>query len=300
MMKKKIIITGITGRFGQVLKGRLHEVEYPILCLSRKKIHENYEAIYLDLADRDSLFSHIPLLKDRVEVIIHIASSTDLNLSYEFHHKNIYESSVNLYDFANLINCPKYLYFSSTGADLRNTFYSQLKWLTENRLLDLSREGLTKVLILRIGNIYSKYRLSFIGLILHILKKKNKIFYHRCKNNVMWSPIYVHDVIDCIFKIMEQKTFHNKIYYLTGNEKATLGDIAKIIANEIDMNIREMEMNFPQTLYFFFRKLYDDIRIAVGKPPFPDIFYYTDKDLDFIPKTSLADGIKNVLNNTKP
>ncbi|MFH0771925.1 MAG: NAD(P)-dependent oxidoreductase [Candidatus Omnitrophota bacterium] len=327
---KKILITGITGQLGGALSERLAQKDYSVVCLIRKPKEKYpldlgpFEVLVADITDRDSVFRYSNTLKGRIDTIVHMASPGDSAPKRELYN-SILNGTVNLYDFANRIQCPKFIYFSSilaagwtprampyvdenfippTGRPAwpagRLCYYGRMKLEAERRIMKLSKNNFTKTIILRPGNIYGPPKLSFVKFVVNLLRAKNKVFYRRAKRSIMWAPIHTQDAIDCVFTAIEKETFNNQKYFLTGEESPTLEELAKIAAGIIKMPIEEMEnLGFRDKAKLAAHQTLDSLRYIFGRPSFPDFIYSNRKiknELGFKPKIKLADGIAQTIN----
>lgn len=318
---KKILITGITGQLGRALIKRLPETNRPVVCFIRKP-EDQYsidlsgcKVLNADITDRDGLFKHIQKLRGEIDTVVHMATVGLGSLERDL-LSTIYRGSINIYDFANEIQCPKFIYFSSIAAagwvppgrdyidesyiprKRRLCTFGKTKFDTERKLLHLARGSFTKVIVLRPGNIYGPPKLSFIKFVVELLREKKRVFYHRAKKSVMWGPVYIDDVIDCVFKLLNEKSFNNRAYFLTGPEVVTLEDITRVISPLVNVPLRELELDTFGKLHFTARRTYDFIRALIGRPPFPNFVHSNERlqrDFGFIPKVTLAKGLPGTI-----
>lgn len=314
---KRILITGITGELGSALARRIKTSRIPATCLIRNSTKKTLtgldgcEILNVDITNREDIFKNSAALRGKIDTIVHLASARAGFPKKEI-HDTIYNGSVNLYDLAEDIKCRKYLFFSSilaagwaphgigcidekfTPSKERLSYFGKIKLETEKKLLELSKDGFTKIIILRPGNIYGPPKMSFISFIVEILKKRKKIFYQRAKNSVMWTPIYIQDVIDCVFRLLEEDAFNNETYFLTGSEIATVERLSSIVSNAIGIRLENLEIPSCEKWRLSLRIALDSLRGFVGRPSFPNFIYSSKKitdDFGFIPKVNLTDGI---------
>lgn len=318
MTKKGILITGMTGQLGRALRERLRNFDAPVYCLIHKP-KERYpfdfgglQVFEADITKRESVFKHAEDLRGRVDVIFHMASLPHGYPKKEL-YKNIFEGTVNLYEFAGEIGCPRFLYFSSILAagwapkskafidenhipqKSKFCYFGKMKLAAETKLLELSAGNATKTIILRLGNVYGPPKLSFVKFVTELLRKRRKIFYQRAKESAMWAPVFTQDVLDCMMMLSRKDLFNNQVYLLTGNGAKTLGEITNIIAPLAGIDIGEMDdLNPIQRCHLAASQAIDSLRGLTGRPSFPNFAYSNEKlrkDFGFSPKTELKDGI---------
>jgi nucleoside-diphosphate-sugar epimerase len=319
---KYILVTGITGQLGTALAERLSEKGIPAACFVRKPEDrnrldlKNFKVLSADITNRDSVFRYRGELSGEVDTVVHMASLGD-GAPRQRLFKAILKGTSDLYDFANEIKCPKFIYFSSILAagwippgrrcidedfapsPRRLCYYGKMKLAAEEKLLGSSKNNLTKTVILRPGNIYGRPKLSFVKFVVDLLKRRKKVFYQRAKNSVMWAPVHTQDVIDCIFMFLEKETFYNQAYFLTGEEPASLKDLAQIVSGLIDFPVSEMDrLNPREKGELAVRGTIDALRNILGRPSFPNFIYSNEKikrDIGFSPRIKLKEGIAETI-----
>lgn len=296
---KSVLVTGITGELGRALIPVFIEKGIPIVCFIRKPEYSysldlvKFRVLKADIVNRESIFEYVNELKGKVGVIIHMASSRYQD-SKQLCYNVIFKGSKNIYDFAASIQCPRLLYFSSILVDSKS-HYGRMKLKTEHALLSLANDTQKKyprIIVLRPGNIYGPPKLSFIAVVIKMLKEKNKIYYNRIKNSYLWSPIYIQDVIDCVLLLLN-KPFNNQMYYLVGAECFSAGALINLITRYIDFPFGNMELNFFQKIFLSARKIIDKL-----KHSFPDRVYSGKKlrvNYGFVPKMRVAEGIPRTI-----
>lgn len=319
---KYTLVTGITGQLGTALAERLSEGGISVACFVRKpedryrSYLKNFKILSADITDRESIFRHRGELNGEVDTVVHMASLGDDAPRREL-FKTILKGTADLYDFANEIRCPKFIYFSSilaagwvppgrqcinedfVSSPRRLCYYGKMKLEAEKKLIESSKNNFTKTVILRPGNIYGKPKLSFVKFVIDLLKRRNKVFYQRAKDSIMWAPVHTQDVIDCIFVLLEKKDFNNQVYFLTGQEIAALKDLSQIISGMIDFPMSEMDrLNPREKGELAVRRTIDTLRNILGRPSFPNFIYSNEKikqDLGFAPGIKLKEGIAETI-----
>jgi len=258
------------------------------------------------------LFEHVDELKGKVYVVVHMASARRDRTENEL-YSTIVDGTLHLYDFAREIGCAKFLYFSSTfaaGAVPRGLsyidetfapkkdrldYFGKMKLTAEEKLLSLSRGNITKVIILRAGNIYGPpTKLSFVGIVADMIKKRDRVLYHRAKHAIIWSPIFIQDALELILKLLNEKEFNNQVYFLTGSEVVELDLLIQILMKEMCIPAKDMDLGFGAQYQFILKKLVDSFRYAINSPSFSNAVYSNSKlmnDFGFMPKTGVREGV---------
>lgn len=313
-----MLITGITGELGSALAEVLLERNVPTACIIRKDRGEYglnlgcFRVFKADITDREGLFECVDKLRGKVSAVVHMASARRDRSESEL-YKTIVDGTLHLYDFAMEVGCTKFLYFSSTFAaggvprglsyidetftpkKNRLGYFGRMKLVAEEELLSLSKDNITKVIILRAGNIYGPpTKLSFIRIVADIINKRDKVLYHRAKHSVIWSPIFIQDAIELILKLLNEKEFNNQVYFLTGSEVVELDLLIKILMDEMRIPGKDMELGFGTKCQFILKKLVDYFRYAVNSPSFPNSVYSNNKlmnDFGFTPKIGVREGV---------
>ncbi len=321
-MEKGVLFTGITGQMGRAIAERI-----PIKGINASYIlHKDAgsydmdlgstKVICADISDREALFKHVKDLKSKVSVLVHMAAVGHGHPEDEI-RDTVFTGAINLYEFAKEIGCERYIFLSSILAagwlprgipyidesfnphKKSLCFFGKMKLQAEEELLRMAGRGIPKVVILRLGNVYGPpTKLSFVRYVADIILKKKKMLYRRAKDSVMWAPIYIQDVIDCIFLLLEKPLFKNNIYFLTGSEQPELHDIARLVSDALHTPMTGLELGFTEKILYRFWQALDTARGFIGRPSFPDFKYSNKKieaDIGFAPKVKLDEGIRRTI-----
>ncbi len=113
---KKVCVTGATGLLGTNVIIKLLQNGYSVIALVRKKSNWlGEENEHLKLVETD-LSSDLSLLLREIDCIIHIAAETRQHLiRYDEYRKVNYETTVNLFTHAELMNIKKFLFVSTAN-----------------------------------------------------------------------------------------------------------------------------------------------------------------------------------------
>lgn len=317
-MAEYALFTGMTGQLGRAIVERLTASDGKVACIVRKDERSydidlrQFKVLRADISDREALLRHVQEMRGKVHTLVHMAAVNYGHPKAEIHN-TVLKGAVNLYDFARELGCQKYIFLSSilaagwvsrgippldedSGPRIKTlSYFGKMKLRAEEELLRLADNGIPKVVILRLGNVYGPpTKLSFVKFVADILKKKKRIFYHRAKDSFMWAPIYIQDVIDCILSLLHKPSFENRVYFLTGSEQATLEELSKLISGAMHLSMEDMSLDHSENISFLIWRAADRIRAFAGKPSFPNFIYSNKKierELGFSPRVNLAEGI---------
>lgn len=238
---KKVCVTGATGLLGTNVIIKLLQNGYSVIALVRKKSswlgeeNENLKLLEADLSSDLSL-----LLKD-IDLVIHIAAETRQNLiSYDEYRKVNYETTVNLFTHAELMNVKKFLFVSTANTlgygntefrgneqapqlyPFTHSMYAQSKLEAEEYLLKNRKN--TEVVIVNptfmIGAYDSK---PSSGKIIFWAWKKKLVFYPKGGKNF----VHVEDAANGVLNAIEKGRNGEK--YLLANENLSYKEFFKKI-----------------------------------------------------------------------
>jgi len=103
-----ILITGGTGYVGKELLKSLNADDVKILARKGSLIPKNYEAVYGDLMDKDSLVKAV----DKVDCVVHLAAVTHARNMSEFYKINV-EGTKNLVEACKNSKVKRFIFISS-------------------------------------------------------------------------------------------------------------------------------------------------------------------------------------------
>jgi len=238
---KKVCVTGATGLLGTNVIIKLLQNGYSVIALVRKKsswLGEENENLKLLEAD---LSSDLSLLLKEIDLVIHIAAETRQNLiSYDEYRKVNYETTVNLFTHAELMNVKKFLFVSTANTlgygntafrgneqapqlyPFTHSMYAQTKLEAEEYLLKNRKN--TEVIIVHptfmIGAYDSK---PSSGKIIFWAWKKKLVFYPKGGKNF----VHAEDAANGVLNAIEKGTNGEK--YLLANENLSYKEFFKKI-----------------------------------------------------------------------
>ena len=184
-MKKKIVVTGGSGRFGQCLKN--YKSDHKILFPTKKE---------LDILNLKKIEKY--LKKNKTDILIHLAG---LSRPMKIHENNISQSiNLNIIGTANITNvCSKLgiklIYFSSNYVDPG----TKGNYKETDPLLPVNNYAWSKL-----GG-ESSVQLYKNSLILRISMTEKPFIHKKAFANVKSSFIYHEDVIEYLFKVINKK-----------------------------------------------------------------------------------------------
>lgn len=238
---KKVCVTGATGLLGTNVIIKLLQNGYSVIALVRKKsswLGEENENLKLVEAD---LSSDLSLLLKEIDCIIHIAAETRQNLiNYDEYRKVNYQTTVNLFTHAELMNVKKFLFVSTANTlgygntafwgnekspqlyPFTHSMYAQSKLEAEDYLLKNRKN--TEVVIVNptfmIGAYDSK---PSSGKIIFWVWKKKLVFYPKGGKNF----IHAEDAANGVLHAIEKGRNGEK--YLLANENLSYKEFFKKI-----------------------------------------------------------------------
>ena len=118
---ENIIFTGITGELGRALIPTLLNKKKECIFFIRKPQSaysidfSGFRVLDTNITDRKSIFRYSESLKNKVDTLVHMATARPNSKERDLFN-TIVKGSVNLYEFANEIRCPKFVYLSSIAA----------------------------------------------------------------------------------------------------------------------------------------------------------------------------------------
>jgi nucleoside-diphosphate-sugar epimerase len=220
-MKKKVVITGVTGFIGQYLAQLLLEKKYEVIGISRKSspLKHNFPILFGELTDKKFLEKVIK----GAYAVFHLAGITThnklTNEAVSSYKQNLF-ITLNVLDVFSSINKDSFLLLPSSGK-----VYGKIQYLPidENHPINptiplgyikLSQEYAVKIYasqftknryaIARIFNIYgpNQRKQFLLPTIIEQLKKSNTIFLGDV--NSKRDYLYIYDLCTALITIMEQ------------------------------------------------------------------------------------------------
>jgi nucleoside-diphosphate-sugar epimerase len=256
---KRVLVTGATGFTGSHLCRRLIKDGFSVRALIRNanrgcELRDNgIETVLGDMRDRQSLARAL----EGIDSVYHLAAvyrkeNVSRQEMFETHvqgTKNILEGSV-------AAGVQRFLHCSTTGvhgdikdppANEESPFapgdsYQQSKAEGERVVLEYIRQKRLPIVVVRPGGIYGCGDLRFLKLFKAI---KTGRFAMIGSGEVRNQLVYIDDLIDGILLCATSEKAIGNVYILTGNEPATLNQLAHTIAEVLD--VRPTRRRIPFT-----------------------------------------------------
>uniref|UniRef100_A0A7C4TIH7 NAD(P)-dependent oxidoreductase n=1 Tax=candidate division WOR-3 bacterium TaxID=2052148 RepID=A0A7C4TIH7_UNCW3 len=309
-----ILLTGATGFVGKnfVLS---YKAIGAIKVLVRKTSDtsllrdDNINIVEGRLEDKENLKR---ALKD-VDIVLHCAAKTDGRSFYEFHRINTL-GTLNLIEAMKEIGVKRILYLSSQSAVGSNpnctpfnedisarpvSFYGMTKKMAEDAI---KKSGL-EYIILRPCSVYGPYDKEILKII-RLLKYGLSPRFGRREKYV--NLIYIKDLVDLMIKIVGNRLFINRIYFVCDGECYSYGEIVNEMAKILKRS-RIFDIPIPKSLGMFFGTLNDALlpekRRIVGRDKIKELscdFWLCQNDrlceeLKFRPQYSLQEGMRETI-----
>jgi nucleoside-diphosphate-sugar epimerase len=237
MLKRKIFITGGTGKIGSFLLGSLKESGYDITLLSRKSSnldsHPDIKFIQGDILDSQSYSQFLR----GMDTVLHMAAVTHTNSLVKYFDVNA-RGTRNLVKASEENGVKRFIHISTRAISPNGGGYSLSKLEAEKYV----RESSLDWVILRPSEVYGLGGNEGIEL---LLGKMDKMPFVPILGTGKYgiAPLHVSDLIGAILSVLGKDELKNKIYTLAGPENFTYrGLVEKIM--EIK-NIRKLKVTVP-------------------------------------------------------
>jgi nucleoside-diphosphate-sugar epimerase len=237
MLKRKIFITGGTGKIGSFLLGSLKESGYDITLLSRKSSnldsHPDIKFIQGDILDSQSYSQFLR----GMDTVLHMAAVTHTNSLVKYFDVNA-RGTRNLVKASEENGVKRFIHISTRAISPNGGGYSLSKLEAEKYV----RESSLDWVILRPSEVYGLGGNEGIEL---LLGKMDKMPFVPILGTGKYgiAPLHVSDLIGAILSVLGKDELKNKIYTLAGPENFTYRGLVERIM-EIK-NIRKLKVTVP-------------------------------------------------------
>jgi nucleoside-diphosphate-sugar epimerase len=237
MSKRKIFITGGTGKIGGFLLGSLVDAGYDITLFTRKSsnsdTYPNIKFVQGDILDPQS---YARALRG-IDTVLHMAAVTHTNSTTKYFDVNARGTR----DFVRASEengVKRFIHISTRAISPEGGGYSRSKLEAEKYV----RESSLDWVILRPSEVYGLGGNEGIEL---LLGKMDKIPFVPILGTGKYgiAPLHVSDLIGAILSVIEKDELKNRIYTLAGPENFTYSGLVERIM-EIK-NIRKLKVTVP-------------------------------------------------------
>jgi nucleoside-diphosphate-sugar epimerase len=274
---RKVLITGSSGFIGSHLVDIYFKNNFLIYGIDLKKNKNkkrNFFFYKCNLLNKEKLRTLIKKIKP--EIVIHLASKTDLLGKTLTDYSINYKGTKNLIDICNNINSVKRVVFASTllvnkfpynTSNLNfydpDTVYGQSKVMMENIIK--SENIKFEWCIIRPTTIWGDSLKNHFELFIKLIK--NKLYFHMGRDKIYKSYGYVRNTVFQIYKLtLAQKVFFDKkTYYLFDYIPICLNDFA----DKISLILRGKKNNSIPLLVTKWISAIGDVFVFFGFKNFP-------------------------------
>lgn len=235
-----ILITGGTGYVGKELLKSLNADDVKILARKGSLIPKNYEAVYGDLMDKDSLVKAV----DKVDCVVHLAAVTHARNMSEFYKINV-EGTKNLVEACKNSKVKRFIFISSMAVCRKYLDdYGKSKRDAEEII---KNSGLSYV-ILRPTMIYGGDS-EVIKRFISYVKKIPFIIPMIGKGSGKIQPVHVNDVANVIAGAIDNEKALGKIYSLLGGTRISLSYFLDFLSSRLGIN--KIKVSIPESIVLF-------------------------------------------------
>jgi len=319
----KVLLTGATGFIGNHLVEAFKKDGKDIRCLVRKDSKIGHckqlgvELVYGDLLNKASLKEAFI----GVDIIYHLAGKVFAHNDQDFFDINV-TGTKNLLEVSVLNNIKKFIYFSSiaavgpnmNGKTLLNevshcrpiTAYGRSKYSAERLIKEFSYKYKLSSIIIRPPMVYGPGAQNCRSSRLFQMIRRRNFFFIGDGRNII-NTCYIDNLIHGILLLDAKKeNFEVKIYCFADAEVLTLYDLVKMIA--VEEGVKLSKIHVPILLAKYIAILSQGLSTLLNFTPLITVdtwkevinnwnydMTFTKKELGFIPKVKLIDGIKKTV-----
>ncbi|KKQ18751.1 MAG: NAD-dependent epimerase/dehydratase [Berkelbacteria bacterium GW2011_GWA1_36_9] len=295
----KILITGASGFIGQHLFRRLKKEGFSVFGISRTGGYIDDQKIFsLDLQNKEEVNNF--LKNKKIDCIIHLAALVPQSFNDQTAYESLYENFVSTFNLLEVLKqdqIKKFVFASSMSVIGQppkksldenipvepTNFYSLSKYFGEKMSQLFGLKFKKKVIILRISAPYGQGQKegSVIPLFINqALKSENLIVLGQGKR--LQDFIYISDIVEAFVCAIKYPACG--IYNLASGQSTNTYKLAKIILKLIPESHSKIILKGIDTQEKY------QLRVNISKAK---------KDLKYIPKVLIKDGIGNYINYLK-
>jgi len=252
-MKKKVLVTGVTGFTGRTLGHRLLHEGYEVIGLSLPDLDTSdlktagVKIVIGDLREKETLIAAV----ENIDVIYHIAAVyREQNIPRQMFWDVNLGGTGNLLEVAREAGVKRFVHCSTVGVqgEIKNPpateetpydpgdYYQQSKMGGEKLALDFFKNRGLQGVVFRPVGIYGPGDMRFLKLFRYILQGKFRMF---GSGDVLYHLTYIDDLIDGILLIGETPGIEGEIFTLAGEKYMTLNEWIQTLADVLGTNISQ-------------------------------------------------------------
>ena len=288
-MKKRLVLTGASGKLGSTLINFLNK-EYNLFPIGNKNKPKN--GYKLDLTNNNKVENFLNKIKP--EIIIHLVAITKVDFCEENFNKAheinflttknlvdwsekkkirfIYLSTDQLYDNSNLSD--------EKSANPKN-FYAITKFLSEGVVLSLKNSLVVRT---NFYGFFPKHKDSLIDWFINEIKEKRQVSLIK---DIFFNPVYVKHLCDYIVKLIKARKAHG-IVNLGAKNSISKGMFLYKVAKEL--NLKKFKSKFTNV---------KNIKLKAYRPKNMSMSVKKIENIFNKPMPTIEDGIFYLVNDLK-
>lgn len=289
-MKKKVLLTGASGKLGSILRKYLSK-DYNLIPIGYKKKPKN--GYKLDLTNPIKVKKFLD--KINPNIVVHLVSMTNVDLC-EKEIFNTYDLNCNttkyLVDWASKKRNFRFIYISTDqvydkkGFNNENNpypknFYSITKFFSENLALSLPNSVIIRT---NFYGYFPNHKESLINWFIQRIKSKKKVMLIK---NIFFNPLYVNQLCEYILEILKNKNIKG-VLNLGSKNKISKGNFLFKIGKELKIEKKK----------FIFKNV-ENINLKAYRPKNMLMCVKKIEKIFKKPAPSIDDGITNLIINLK-
>ncbi len=312
-MFMRVFVTGGTGKLGKMLVLKLQKLGHEVRMLVRR-----YEKTYvpkgcISISGDLSNISSLEVGVKGSDVVLHLAGLVDYSASWEELYDVNVQGTKNLIEVCSKYPIKRFVHISSTAVYGKNPLETPTTEKTPTRPTDnygkskLESErvigeyfGVVPSVILRPSVIYGPTYLQIYSRVLKLLETGD-MFVIGNGNNVI-PFVHESDVCNAIIKSITGKSAEGSIYNISENTTKTQIEIYKIACAALGVNFKKKQINeFLAKSFIYLSSLLkksglgpEDIDVLSSHRVINST--KIEKELEWIPKIKIEDGISEIVN----
>ena len=221
MMRKKIVVTGISSSIIQKIAALIDPAVYEIIGISRNPSStslDNIKVVKGDLLEVEGFAAHL----ENCYMIIHGAAITHAQKEATYYEINL-EATKKLVDLANACGVERFAFISSNTAGKKSGAYGLTKILAEE-YIQATFKGWT---IVRLSAVYGDSKKEGIEKLIQEVLDKSTVL---CPTDIPCKlyPIHVSEAVPMLFKRIFEQQYFQTISVVNGSEGFSFFEIIEL------------------------------------------------------------------------